>query len=101
MKTGHKCFFPSTRNDLKSHLSLLEECQCDVLLRPRAGALPVLAALREERQLQLIDLPDLEEFLAQDDGASPEYPYTMTYDVARLTPCMVIHTSGSTGLPRL
>ena len=101
MKTGHKCFFPSPRNDIKSHLSLLEECQCESFLQPRTEVMPIVAALREKRAMKFFEMPDLDDLLAKTAEPAPMYPFTKSFDEARHTPCMVLHTSGSTGIPKV
>ena len=101
MKTGHRCYFPSSRNDIKSHLSLLEECQCEHFLQPRTEVMPVVATLREKRSMKFFEMPDLEELLAETAEPAPMYSFTKSFEEARHTPCIVMHTSGSTGIPKI
>jgi acyl-CoA synthetase (AMP-forming)/AMP-acid ligase II len=42
-------------------------------------------------------IPELDALL--DDSPCELYPYKKTFEEAKLDPCFVIHTSGSTGLP--
>lgn len=101
MKTGHRCYFPSPRNDINSHLSLLEKCQCESFLQPRTEVMPIVAALREKRSMKFLEMPDLEDLLAETAEPAPMYPFTKSFEEARHDPCMVLHTSGSTGIPKI
>lgn len=101
MKTGHKCFFPSTRNDIQSHLSLLEECRCDFFLQPRTGVMPIVTTLKGKRPMNFVEMPDLEDLLAETADPEPAYAFTSSFEQARFTPCMLLHTSGSTGTPKV
>lgn len=48
--------------------------------------------------MQAPSLPSLDYFLEPDNV--PNYPYYKTFDEARLDPLVVLHTSGSTGIPK-
>ena len=48
--------------------------------------------------MKTISIPGQGDFL-QDDTVE-HYPYSMTYDEARLEPLVVLHTSGSIGIPK-
>ncbi|GAM40011.1 hypothetical protein TCE0_034f12025 [Talaromyces pinophilus] len=48
--------------------------------------------------MQTAVVPELEELL--DEGPVPAYPYTKTFAEARKDPCLTLHTTGSTGLPK-
>ncbi|KAK8119240.1 uncharacterized protein PG998_003866 [Apiospora kogelbergensis] len=89
--------FTSPRNNLDGHLSILEETDCNVMLLAsgvQAQVEPILA----KRPMRTITVPDLGTFL---DGSPVEpYPYTKTFEEARHDPCVVLHTTGSTGAPK-
>ena len=51
--------------------------------------------------MQLVELPDPEDFLAENNDFTPTYPYTVAFEEAKFAPCMVMHTSGSTGIPKI
>lgn len=38
---------------------------------------------------------------AADDDSSSHYPYNKTWDEACNDPCLIVHTSGSTGMPKV
>ena len=43
-------------------------------------------------------VPQLEDLL--DESPVERYPYPKTFEEARMDPCLVLHTTGSTGLPK-
>lgn len=62
--------------------------------------IPILATLRQERRMKIIEMLESEELMAGNSSSDTVYPYTASFEEARLTPCMVLHTSGSTGTPK-
>ena len=48
--------------------------------------------------MQVHEVPDLDVLLNAEQA--PLYLFEKTYDEARLDPFVVLHTSGSTGLPK-
>ncbi|KAI0004732.1 putative NRPS-like enzyme [Xylariaceae sp. FL0662B] len=95
IKAGYKMLFLSPRNSMAGHLNVLAKADCHVFLSDRNT--PVDSILRH-RSMQTATLPDLEELL--DDTPVPHYSYTKTFKEARMDPCLVLHTTGSTGLPK-
>ena len=51
-----------------------------------------------ERAMEHITIPDLEQWLDEDLAAI--YPYDKTFENAQHEPVVILHTSGSTGLPK-
>ncbi|TVY87466.1 Non-canonical non-ribosomal peptide synthetase [Lachnellula willkommii] len=98
LKTGHKAFFPSPRNSIGAHLSLLESSRCDVLLTAKKCH-PVVEEIVSKRSMRRIIVPGLEEWISAPLALS--FPFETTFDKARYEPFVALHTSGSTGLPKL
>lgn len=48
--------------------------------------------------MKIIQVPEAAEFL--DPTPVEQYPYNKTFDEAKREPFMVLHSSGSTGLPK-
>lgn len=48
-------------------------------------------------------MPELQEWLpaVEVDKEQPVYPYAKTWDEAKDDPCLIVHTSGSTGVPKI
>ncbi|KIX96004.1 uncharacterized protein Z520_08259 [Fonsecaea multimorphosa CBS 102226] len=97
MKTGHKTFLPSPRNSMAAFNSLLSglDCQIIVTVSPEP---PIVSAITAEREMKKLNLPSLFDLL--DKVNVPRYPYDKTFEEARWDPILVLHTSGSTGIPK-
>ncbi|KAI0594594.1 hypothetical protein F4775DRAFT_573362 [Biscogniauxia sp. FL1348] len=99
VKTGYKLLLNSPRNTLEAHLSLFEKTQCDVFLLPPNFHLPAVKHILAVRQMRVLEVPGFKHW-TEEDGAHEPYPYTKTFAEARSDPFMVMHTSGSTSLPK-
>ncbi|KAI8631702.1 acetyl-CoA synthetase-like protein [Xylariaceae sp. FL1651] len=97
IKVGYKMLFTSPRNNLDGHLNVLEKSDCQIFLAAsdlNTNVQPIL----EQRQMRTLVVPKLNELL--DSSPVPVYPYTKLFDDALHDPCLVLHTTGSTGLPK-
>ncbi|KAI0473497.1 hypothetical protein GGR56DRAFT_666669 [Xylariaceae sp. FL0804] len=118
-KTGRRALLSSPRNTLAAHLALLDDTGCRCLLRPTTAdshsPLPPPAVgriLAARGDMRVLDMPGWRHWF-DDDGREKEegeegeekeeeepYPYTRTFAQAKSDPFAVLHTSGSTGLPK-
>lgn len=97
IKTGHKALLASPRNSLLAHVNLLDSTQCRILITP-VTAPPIAKDILSQRQMRHILVPSLQNWLL--DEAVSRYPYEKFFEEARYEPFVVVHTSGSTGLPK-
>lgn len=88
--------FTSPRNSIPAHRNLFELLHCKILIcpNPRPQAVNSITASCEMR---VLEIPSVEELLRT---SYPSYPYTKTFSEARADPLVVLHTSGTTGLPK-
>ncbi|KAL8638538.1 MAG: hypothetical protein Q9228_004312 [Teloschistes exilis] len=96
-KASCKALLLSPRNSLQANLKLLDDTQCAVVLtsEPRPKAAELLLA---QRPLKALVLPSLGFWLCH--PIVIPYQYARTFDQARYEPLVLVHTSGSTGLPK-
>ncbi|KAI6809631.1 acetyl-CoA synthetase-like protein [Hortaea werneckii] len=91
--------FSSPRNTLDAHKSLLEKTECRTLLRPsERQADPTLTKLVDEETVQVIDIPALEALLNPQPVQT--FPYEADFRTCLHDAFIILHTSGSTGLPK-
>lgn len=97
-KVGYKLLLSSPRNTLNAHLSLLEKTDCNTFLMPPVFPLPIVKQIQDARPMKVITIPGINHWL--EDGTVPLYPYIKTFAEAKYDPFVVLHTSGSTGIPK-
>ena len=100
MKLGWRAFFPSPRNGLQAQLSLLDQADCQTWLVDKRIDPTVHEIQKLRPSLRLVAIPDLDELLA-DHLHVAHYPYEKSFEEARSDPCLLLHTSGSAGVPKI
>ncbi|KAI8948060.1 acetyl-CoA synthetase-like protein, partial [Xylaria longipes] len=89
--------FTSPRNNLDGHLNVLDKSDCGIFLSAsdcHADIRPIL----DRRPMHTLTVPSLIELL--DPSPVEVYPYSKSFGDARHDPCLLLHTTGSTGLPK-
>ncbi|MCJ1313636.1 hypothetical protein MMC25_007315 [Agyrium rufum] len=97
IKTGHKMFFTSPRISLEAHLALLESLECKTFLQTDQSP-TVVENIVAKREMHVVTVSSLDDFLAED--LVPIYAFSKNFDQAKYEPFVVLHTSGSTGIPK-
>ncbi len=97
-KLGTQALFTSTRNSVEGNLALFEKTHCSTCLNPINAKSPLMKACLDKRPMRTLDVPEPEEWLRDDE--LPHYPYEKSFAEACAEPFVVLHTSGSTGLPK-
>ncbi|KAF3003827.1 putative secondary metabolism biosynthetic enzyme [Neopestalotiopsis sp. 37M] len=97
IKTGYVLFVTSPRNSPEAHRSLFDHLQCQTLITsdpvpPAAQA--VLDIVKPARHLKV---PSVAELLAQKHTA---YQLNKSFQELQHSPFVIMHTSGTTGLPK-
>lgn len=97
IKTGYKALLVSPRNSLEGSLAVVERTDCRIWAKSTENN-ELVNQILERRPMEVLQTPTLEELL--DPRPVAKYPYTKTWEQANLDPLAVLHTSGSTGLPK-
>ena len=87
--------FLSPRNNLEGHLHVLQGVDCQIFLSAQDTNIEHIVS---KRPMFTSTVPQLEELL--DEYPVETYPYLKTFEEARMDPSLVLHTTGSTGLPK-
>ncbi|KAI0508876.1 hypothetical protein F5B22DRAFT_378949 [Xylaria bambusicola] len=97
VKAGYKALFISPRNSQEGQLSLFDKTDCHILVFPKSHRTMVQPWLHE-RDMQAIETGPIENWFPETE-VEP-VPYPKTFEEARWEPLCVLHTSGSTGIPK-
>jgi acyl-coenzyme A synthetase/AMP-(fatty) acid ligase len=94
-KTQHKALFSSHLHSATAHLSLMERTDARFLLTASGVMVDDILAGRD---MPHFVIPELEELLAP--TPTKPFPYDKTYEEAAQDPYLILHSSGTTGLPK-
>ncbi|KAH7140156.1 hypothetical protein B0J13DRAFT_446289 [Dactylonectria estremocensis] len=94
-----EALFLSPKNSVEGALAVLKSTDCNIWVKPREQPrLPQVDEYLRHRPLNILEIPETDELL---DAESVEhYPYDKTWEEASTDPFCVLHSSGSTGLPK-
>lgn len=87
----------SPRNSVDGHLSVIDRSDCNLWVLP-VQKIGRVDQVLEKRPMKVVPLPELLELL--DTEPVSVYLYNKTFVEARSEPFVVLHTSGSTGMPK-
>ncbi|KAK1717672.1 thioester reductase domain-containing protein [Colletotrichum lupini] len=97
IKAGYKALLISPRNSFEGQMNLFEKTDCHIICFDSSFK-DVIQPLLEERPMDAIMVSSADAWLSDDEV--PHFPYNKTYEEAENDPVVVLHTSGSTGLPK-
>lgn len=97
VKAGYKALFISQRNSQEGQLSLFSNTDCSTIFCPESY-LPVVEPWSLTRQMRVIQVDDLSTWFPKEDIT--HFPFDRSFEQAEWDPLCVLHTSGSTGLPK-
>jgi len=95
-KLGHKSLLSAPRNSQLMHRHLLNAMECHTILHAHQTDVSSMVGTHEAVRHAIPELGDL----LWAEGEPPHYPFTKTFEEAKNDPFLVLHTSGSTGMPK-
>ncbi|KAI0875903.1 hypothetical protein GGS24DRAFT_264456 [Hypoxylon argillaceum] len=97
MKAGYQALLISPRNSQEGQLSLFDKTECRVIAFPKSHR-AMVQPLLQERDMQAVEVGPIENWFPEEE-VEP-FPYSKTFEEAEWEPLCVLHTSGSTGIPK-
>ncbi|ETS83210.1 hypothetical protein PFICI_05086 [Pestalotiopsis fici W106-1] len=96
IKAGYKAFFISPRNSHQGQIHLFKQTDCRIIAYPQNSHAMVQPWLNDYPMMTM-EVEPLDTMLL---SSGPHFPYDKTFQEAKMDPVVVLHTSGSTGLPK-
>ncbi|KAF2971406.1 hypothetical protein GQX73_g2137 [Xylaria multiplex] len=97
IKAGYQALLISPRNTQQAQINLFEKTNCHILWFAESFSSAVQSWL-QEREMQTLQISPLQQWFPTE--RVPHFPYEKTFEQAEWEPFCVMHTSGSTGLPK-
>ncbi|CAG8971674.1 hypothetical protein HYALB_00003142 [Hymenoscyphus albidus] len=96
LTNGKQMIFPSPTYAIAGVTRLLDRVDCKCILMS-SGQLDIIKKLSQHTGRQLYSIPSFETLLNEE---YPHYPFDKTFESAREEPLVMVHTSGTTGMPK-
>lgn len=94
-----QALFLSPRNNVEGALAVLDAAECNIWIQSKEqSSVPLVGEFLNRRTMRLLQLPEVDELI--DTKASKPFPYTRTFDEVAQEPFCILHTSGTTGVPK-
>ncbi|KAJ8125535.1 hypothetical protein O1611_g8104 [Lasiodiplodia mahajangana] len=97
IKASYQALFISPRNSQQAQINLFEKTGCRILWFAESFS-PVVRPWLREREMEILQVKPLQKWFPI--TKVPHFPYKKTFEQAELDPFFILHTSGSTGLPK-
>ncbi|KAF3384527.1 Iterative polyketide synthase CazM [Penicillium rolfsii] len=99
-KLGYEAFLPSTRNSDDAHVHLLQAADCTKIFFTEERRIRVLEIQNLCTNVEIFSIPTLQQMLADANGRR-SYIFQEAYDDVEDHTICIIHSSGTTGMPKL
>ncbi|KAJ5961009.1 uncharacterized protein N7479_008159 [Penicillium vulpinum] len=98
-KTGYQAFLPSTRNSDEAHVHLFKATNCTKFFFSEERQIRTLEIQGHLPALDIFQVPTIKKILSDEIGLR-HYPYTKSYADAENDTICIIHSSGTTAMPK-
>ncbi|KUM60291.1 hypothetical protein ACN42_g6826 [Penicillium freii] len=98
-KIGYQAFLPSTRNSDEAHVHLLKATHCTKFFFSKERQTRTLEIQGLVSTLDIFQIPTMKKILSDESGLH-HYSYTKSYVDAENDTTCIIHSSGTTGMPK-
>lgn len=95
--SSKQALFISPRNSKDGQLNLFDKTDCNIIAYAESHSNLVQPWL-QERKMQAIEVSPVEAWFPETEV--PHFPYTKTFEQGEWDTLVVLHTSGSTGMPK-
>lgn len=99
MSENRQALFVSPRNSLEGQMDLFEKTECRILAFAKTQQ-PMVQPWLTQRGMQAVEIDPLDAWFPTEPEEVAPYPFDKTFEEAEWEPLCVLHTSGSTGLPK-
>ncbi|KAF7174064.1 hypothetical protein CNMCM5623_006358 [Aspergillus felis] len=96
-KTGYRLFLPSPRNSTEAFLHLLKETNTKAVLHPPGFKEHIPGVGRLVTTMEIVEIPWLNELWRKQTSS---YSYIKSFREEQDRIALIVHTSGTTGLPK-
>lgn len=94
-----QALFLSPKNNTEGALAVIDAAECGIWVKPREQLrLPLVEDFLQQRPMRVLELPEVDQLL--DVESIESFPYNMAFDEASEDPFCLLHTSGTTGVPK-
>lgn len=95
----YQALFLSPKNNIEGALAVLKAANCHLWVKPsEKQLLPLIEGVLQQRPMKVLQLPSLDELL--DAESTDPFPFNKTFEGAGQEPFCMLHTSGTTGVPK-
>jgi long-subunit acyl-CoA synthetase (AMP-forming) len=94
-----QALFLSPKNNIEGALAVLNAANCSIWAKPHEQPiLPLMEHVLQQKPMKVLELPGVDELL--DAELTEPFLYEKTFDEAINEPFCLLHTSGTTGVPK-